>query len=97
MPTKTLDKKTNELRAQLREVIKVPREERMANWCSEVTFAMLNCPDRLKGVIFKCTDNVGCAAHKFVFGVQSSYVSTPAAVNVPICVNLVHFAWTAMI
>ena len=71
-------RKRKEMRAQLKEIIKVPREDRLANWCSEVSLAMLNCPDRLKGVIFKCTDNVGCAAHKFVFGVQSSYASIPS-------------------
>ena len=70
-----MQKKQDALRSQLRDIIRAPREERLANWCCEVTLAMLNCPDRLKGVIFKCTDNVGCAAHKFVFGVQSSYAS----------------------
>lgn len=50
------------------------RDERLARHCMAVTQAMLNCPDHLKGVMFKCNDDAVLAAHKFVLGIQAPCV-----------------------
>lgn len=64
----------NKLTQQLKAVLAVPREERLAQWCSDVTSAMLNSPEHLKGVMFKCNDDAVLAAHKFVLGIQTPCV-----------------------
>jgi hypothetical protein len=66
------------LTEQVKSVLAVPREERLANWCSDVIYAMLNSPEHLKGVMFKCNDDAVLAAHKFVLGIQTPCVSPPA-------------------
>lgn len=62
------------LAQQLQGVLAVPREERLKRWCSDVTLAMLNSPEHLKGVMFKCNDDAVLAAHKFVLGIQTPCV-----------------------
>lgn len=64
----------SKLTQQLKNVLAVPREERLAQWCSDVTLAMLNSPEHLKGVMFKCNDDAVLAAHKFVLGIQTPCV-----------------------
>lgn len=62
------------LTQQLQGVLAIPREQRLARWCSDVTLAMLNSPEHLKGVMFKCNDDSVLAAHKFVLGIQTPCV-----------------------
>lgn len=63
--------------AKVKGVLDVPREQRLAQWCSDVTLAMLNSPEHLKGVMFKCNDDAVLAAHKFVLGIQTPCVLFP--------------------
>lgn len=61
---------------QLKELRKVSSAQRVGEWCTAVTRAMLDQPEKLKGVIYKCNDNVTVGAHRFVLGVQSTYFMT---------------------
>lgn len=58
---------------QLKELRKVSSAQRVGEWCTAVTRAMLDQPEKLKGVVYKCNDNVTVGAHRFVLGVQSTY------------------------
>jgi hypothetical protein len=72
----TSGKDMEKLSEQLKGLLSVPREERVRNHCAAVTLAMLNCPEHLKGVMFKCNDDAVLAAHKFVLGRQTPCVSS---------------------
>jgi hypothetical protein len=74
MNKRSNDDAGNKASQQLKSVLAVPREERLAKWCSDVTLAMLNSPEHLKGVMFKCNDDAMLAAHKFVLGIQTPCV-----------------------
>ena len=70
MACRSVDK----ISSQLKDLVMEGRDERLARHCMAVTQAMLNCPDHLKGVMFKCNDDAVLAAHKFVLGIQAPCV-----------------------
>lgn len=65
--------KVAELRERLKELRGIPREERVAEWCRDTTQALLAQKDIFKGVKYKCSDNTVVGAHRFIFGMQSTY------------------------
>lgn len=66
-------KKMSELKEQLKELRCVSRETIVAQWCTSVTRALLEQPDNLKGVMYRCQDNVYVGVHRFILGLQSTY------------------------
>lgn len=72
--TNNKDDAAKKLSEQLKSALNVPREQRLAKHCSDVTLAMLNSPEHLKGVMFKCNDDAVLSAHKFVLGIQTPCV-----------------------
>ena len=77
---------------QLKDLRKVSREKRVAEWCTAVTRAMLDQPEKLKGVIYKCNDNVTVGVHRFVLGVQSTCASILLAMSYPVNPTIVRAA-----
>ena len=60
---------------QLKALRNVSREKRVAEWCTAVTRSMLEQPEKLKGLFYKCNDNQLVGAHRFVLGVQAKCAS----------------------
>lgn len=88
--------KEKELREKLKQMKLVPREVRVAEWCTAVTRALLDQPDNLKGVMYRCQDNVYVGVHRFIFGLQSMCAAACATDTYTLGCELFQFAFCSL-